>query len=286
MADETPVIESVAAPEIQAKAEKLGWIPPTRFKGEPERFVDAQEYLDRGEQVLPIVKEHNRRLQGEVEALRSESAATKKALQAATEAIDDLRERHSAETQRAVEAAKTDLKTRLAAASEAGDHAAIAEITGMMIELREANEETPPPPKKKPEEPAPVTIPAFQREWNAENPWYGTDRRRTQLALGIAQELREAGTTLTGRDFLDKVKEELDTMLGDKREPTSKVEGARSSGNGGGSRGSGGKSFSALPAEAKAACDADAKQFVGKGKRYETLDAWRKRYTEIYFEKD
>ena len=55
------VVESAAAPEVQAEAEKLGWIPATRYKGDAERFVDADEFIKRGETVLPIVKEQNRR---------------------------------------------------------------------------------------------------------------------------------------------------------------------------------------------------------------------------------
>jgi len=46
------------------------------------------------------------------------------------------------------------------------------------------------------------------------------------------------------------------------------------------------KSYAALPAEAKAACDAEVNRFVGPGKKYQTADAWRARYAEIYFEKD
>ena len=77
-----PLVESGATPEVQAQAEAMGWIPPTRFRGDPERFIDADAYIKRGEEILPIVKEQNKRLQAELAALRGESSKTAAALAA------------------------------------------------------------------------------------------------------------------------------------------------------------------------------------------------------------
>ena len=278
----TPLVESAAAAEVQEKAAKMGWIPPERFKGDPERFVDAEEYIERGETVLPIVKEHNKRLQAELDRVKAESAAHASALKAAQDAIEQIEERHSVATQKAVENAKLQVKAQLAAASEAGDHEGVAELTDQLVKLNKT-EEVPAP--KKPAAPPPQQFipPPDLQEWNEENPWFGTDKRKTALALGIAQELREGGDSSTGRRFFEKVGAELEAMLGGAATPTSKVEGARN-GSEGDVRTGGRKGYSALPADARAACDADAKQFVGPTKRYKTQDEWRKRYAEIYFE--
>ncbi len=288
MADQDIALKSEASAEIQTKAQQMGWIPPDRYKGNPERFTDAQEYLDRGEQVLPIVRASNKRLEQELQTQRAETEALKASLAAASTAIEEIQERHSVETVKAVEAARRDLQTRLKEASEAGDHAAIAEITGLMVDLKAVADE---PKVEKKEEKAvlPAALSeedaAELRAWNLENPWYGTDRRKTALALGIAQELREAGSKLKGRLFYDKIVEELNETLGTKRESTPKVEGARGSGDGGGGGGTRGpKAYSALPPEAKAACDADIPRFVGKDKKYKTAAEWQKRYADIYFE--
>jgi len=281
-------IESAAPPEVQRKAEQMGWIPPSRFKGEPERFVDAEEYLARGEQVLPIVRANNQKLQQELNDLRAESTKTREALEKANQALEEINERHSVETQKAVERARNDLKARLKQASEEGDHEAVAEITGLMIDLKAAAEAPKPAEEKKKPEAAktePFVLPADLKEWNAANPWFGSDRRRTSLALGIAQEMREAGTDLTGVAFYEKIREEVEATFG-AAPAGSKVEGARASGVAEtGVRGSAGKKgYASLPADAKAACDADAKQFVGAGKRFKTADEWRARYAELYFQ--
>lgn len=282
---EDAILESVAPAEVQQKAEKMGWIPPARFKGAAENFVDAQEFIERGEQILPIVRSQNQRLQAEVEQLRGGYAETQAALKRAEKALDEINERHSVETQKAVERAHTELKGKLAAALEAGDHAGVAEITGLMVDLKAAQTEPPAVKKEEtPPAPKPAEIPEDLKEWNKANPWYGTDRRRTSLALGIAQELRDAGNTATGVEFYNQVAAGVAEVFGEGEPPASKVEGARGSGAGGGGPARGGKGYASLPADARAACDADTKNFVGEGKRYKTAAEWQKRFAELYFE--
>lgn len=283
MTDQT-VIESAATPEMQAKAEKMGWIPPARYRGEPERFVDADEYVARGEQVLPIVRAQNQRLQDEVASLKASQAALQESLQKANTALEEIEERHTVATVKAVEQAKKDLQKRLAEAHDAGDSAAIAEITGLMVDLNASSAE--PPKKKEPETkplPQPAAVPPELKAWQEANPWFGTDKRKTALALSIAQELRDSGTTLEGAAFYEKVREELEATLGGPAGAGSKVEGARGS-EAGTARVGAKKGFAALPADAKAACDAESRNFVGAGKRYKTVDAWRERYAELYFQ--
>ena len=275
--------ESGASPEVQAKAEKLGWIPPTRFKGDPERFIDAEEYLERGETVLPIVKEHNRRLEAELAEVRKEASTNAAALKAAQAAIEQIEERHTVATQKAVENARAQVKAQLAAASEAGDYEGVAELTDQLTQLKAAQEvaNKEEPLKATPAPQAAFVPPPEMVAWNEENPWFGTDKRKTALALGIAQELREGGESATGRRFFDLVVEEMNQTLATPPQSSSRVEGAR---NGSGASKGGAKGFDALPAEAKAACDADARRFVGPAKRFKTAAEWRNRYAELYFE--
>jgi len=123
------------------------------------------------------------------------------------------------------------------------------------------------------------------KDWNAENPWFGTNRRQTALALGIAQELREGGDTSTGRVFYEKVRVEMEKELGGGKEPpVDKVEGGRH-GSDGETRQSGRKNgFASLPADAKAACDADYRSNVKIKAKYPDITAWRNRYAELYNE--
>ena len=275
------LVTSNDTPEVQAQAERIGWIPPSRFKGDPERFVDASLYIERGETVLPIVREHNKRLQEQVAGLQSEVHSTKNALKSAQAAIEQIEERHTVDTQKAVERARAEVKSQLAVASEAGDHIGVAELTDQLTRLKEAVPDT------KPLRAEPQAAPAIDPDlvaWASENTWFEKDKRKTALALGIAQDLRDQGFAVKGRAFYDKVGEELTAMLAPSSSPRGdKVDGGRGGAEGEG-RGSGGnKGYAALPADAKAACDADGKRFIGEGKKYKTQAEWRSRYATLYF---
>jgi hypothetical protein len=278
---EAVTLESSAPPEVQQRAESMGWIPPTRYKGEPERFIDAEAYIERGETVLPIVKQQNAKLKAELDAVRAQSQAQADALAKAQAAIEQIEERHSVATQKAVERAKEEVKMQLAAASEAGDHEGVAALTDKLVELRTAEKAPVEKPVAKPTEPAPFTPPADLTEWIQENQWFQTDRKRTALALAVAQELREGGDVSTGRNFYDKVAREVNKLFEPSAPATSKVEGARNGEDA--SAGSSKKGYASLPADAKAACDADTRKFVGPNKKYKTEGEWRNRFAELYF---
>jgi hypothetical protein len=283
MADAETMVESSAPPDVQKQAEQMGWIPPSRFRGDPERFVDADTYIKRGEEVLPIVREQNKRLHTELDAVKADAAKTQAALKAAQTAIDQMEERHTVATQKAVEDARKQLKAQLAAASEAGDHEGVAELTDKLTLMSTAEAPAAKAPVATPTPPVFVPPPELI-EWNSENPWFGQDKRKTALALAVAQELRDGGETSQGRTFFDKVLVEVDKTLGVQAPRGDKVEGARGGSDGGEARSSGrGKGYAALPADAKSACDAEARRFVGEGKKYKTQADWRNRYAEIYF---
>ena len=280
---EPPTIESTATPEQQAAAEAIGWIPPSRFRGDPERFTDADVYIERGETVLPIVKKHNKDLQTKIDGLEADAAETKTALTAALSTIDEIEERHAVDTQKAIENAKEETKAALAAANAAGDHEAVAELTNNLVELNTPEPEVKPEPKAA--EPAPFTPAPSMVAWNEANPWFGVDRRKTALALAVADELREGGETAVDGAFFDLVGAEVDKVFGAPAPRVDKVEGgANGSGVDTRVRAAGSSSYNAMPAEAKAACMADAKKFVGEGKRYKTEAEWQSRYAELYFQ--
>ena len=277
-------LESKCPPEVQEKAEREGWIPPARFRGDPARFTDADEYLRRGEEVLPIVKAQLKDTKAELENLRAVAAETKAALAQAQETLADIEARHTVDKQRAIDEAKASVKEALKRASEAGDHEAVAELTEQMVELREAGKVEEKKEEKKDE---PAKTPEISPElvaWKKDNPWFETDRKKTHFAMGVAEELRANGDTSKGREFFDKVSTEVEAFFGEKEAPTSKVEGNR--GSSGTRSAAGKKSFDALPAEAKAACQADTRKFVGEGKRFKTAAEWHDYYAGVYFSQE
>ena len=288
MSDESEVQSD---PKIEAKATSMGWVPQEKFRGDTSKWVDAQTFVERGEQFMPLLKANNRRLEEQHHATLQEVQRLNSLLEASQTAIAELKEFHDSDTRRAVEASKSRLLAELKAAKKDGDTDLEVELTDQLTEVNAALAKEVPKKKEEPVKQTESKIdPAFTA-WQSreENSWFGKDRRKTTLAIAIAQELRQAGDRTVGEAFYEKVSEELNATLGTKREedderPASKVGGSRGgSGNGGSS---GGKAYKDLPADAKAACEQQGSKLVGEGKAFKTKAEWQTYYADLYFKEN
>jgi hypothetical protein len=166
---DTPIVESKATPEVRAQAEQMGWIPDTRYKGDPENFVDADEYVRRGETVLPIIKKTNENLRNELTQTRAEAKKMAESLAATQAAINEMQARHVVEKQKAVAEARAQVRADLAKASEEGDHVQVALLTDKLVEMAQPE---PAPVPKQVAAPKEWTPPAEMVAWNG---WFGKD---------------------------------------------------------------------------------------------------------------
>jgi TolA-binding protein len=54
-------------------------------------------------------------------------------------------------------------------------------------------------------------------EWQAENPWFGKNKAKTEFALLYARQLRQDGSTLTGRPFYDAISAKIKDVFSDEK---------------------------------------------------------------------
>jgi hypothetical protein len=285
MAEENVAVD----PKIEASAREMGWVPKDQFRGGEDKWVDAETFVKRGEEVMPILKSQNKRLHQELDGLRGQLSETQELVKAGQEAITALKESQTEFTKQAVTRAKSEIRAKLREAREANDMDAIGELEDQLDDIREAERDVKAAAKAPAASPAaspaaPKIDPEFVA-WQRENPWFGTDRRRTALVLAEAEELRadRANANLLGRAFYDKAAANADAIL-NPRSTTSKVE------NGSGSAtphasGSGGakKSYRDLPSDAKGVCDRQAAMLVGPGRAFKTLAEWQQNYADQFF---
>jgi len=268
--------------DIEARALEMGWAPKEEFRGDPEKWIDAETYVRRGEELMPILKANNKRLSEELSQVKSELKKTNEMLTASSESIEALKEFNSELVRKEAKKQLETMKDALKEARQEGDVDKEVEISEQIREhsaaLKEAEKK---PVEKKVEAPAqdPTQNPEWQA-WVAENQWFGKDKRRTALALGVAEEIKEA-EKLTGRALLDRVSEEVEKTFGGGAPKIDKVEGG-----GGGRRAAGsgnGKSFADLPQEAKEICERQSNRLVGEGRAFKNMQEWRQHYTKQYF---
>lgn len=266
---------------VEDRARAIGWVPPEEHRGHLEHPLTAEEFLERGETLMPILRANNRKLEESQRKLQEDNNRLAQLFAASQESITALQEMHEQSVQAAVEKARRELRRELIEARQEGDVELELEVQERLDKLNAA-----PAPK-----PAPAPAPAPQaggqldpemQAWMRDNPWFNTDARKTNLAVGIANQLRADPDNdhLQGRAFFDRVSEVMAERTGP---AVSKVSGGRPSGEGGGGGGSVGKGYGSLPAEAKAACDAQAKRLVGEGRAFKDMAAWQSYYAKEYY---
>src|SRR6185503_5830853 len=98
---------SAAAAAVEAEAAKMGWTPKSEFRGDPAKWRPADEFVERGKNMLPIVQAKVKRQETQIEEL--------------TRTVKDFADHMSKTDQRAYDRAMADLKQQRKEALAAGD---------------------------------------------------------------------------------------------------------------------------------------------------------------------
>jgi len=277
-----------------AKAREMGWFPKENFNGDPKDFIDADEFVSRGEKLMPILKANNRKLANTVKQQGVQLQQLSTQLTQAQKQLAEFSKQNLQSNLERLKGRKQQLLAVKVAAKQADDAAgetqAEEDLRQIDSEIGEATKalgsaSSSEPPVKQPTKEKPAVSPAFS-QWQAKNPWYGSDKVKTRYADGVAAHLRSdpENAGMDDEAFFDTISREVQSQFPNQRS-TSKVEGGgNGSGNGGGSGGTG-NSYSDLPSDAKAICDRQAQnsRLVGKGKQFETADAYKEHYVAEYF---
>lgn len=278
--------------EFETSAREMGWVPKEEWKDDQNRWVDAKTFVERGEQILPILQANNRRLKKDLLTRDRELDSLKQSLEAAQKSIRALQKQYTETTQREVEKAKAELREQLINAREAGDTRAEFAIQDKLQDLTAAQTQA----KEDHEDGQAGTQGTKQPEfhpdfvaWQKENSWFGDtsnpeNKKRTKAIIRIGEDLREDGDTTTGIAFMNKCLAELEKQEGkatqsQQTRTNSKVESGTP-----GARSGGGRDFDKLPKEAKDICHADSERFVGPGKMFKTEKEWEDHYAKLYNE--
>jgi hypothetical protein len=271
-------------PQTEADARLVGWIPKSEFKGDPEKWKPASEFLKLAESQLPMARANNRALKETNAQLVARLRKQEEMITGLQESMRALEEFHSEDTKRKVEVARAKLIKELKEARAAGDVDAEAEILDALTQAPKP-EET--PPVKPAAQPRPQNDPVFEA-WKLDNPWFEADPIKRGIAVGFAQKIREdpSKNHIQGRAYFEEAARMADEFLAKREAParSDKTEGGGGGGTGGGSGMPKGKGYAQMPPDAKAQCDKEAKKFVGKSDRFKTLADWQAYYAKTYWE--
>jgi cell division septum initiation protein DivIVA len=250
--------------DIEARARRHGWIPEEEWdaaRAEKEgrrkpKFVSAEEFLDRVENDMPIMRERLERNTQVIGNLEHKLAESTKKIDEMTSIFKTQQEWHKDALKRAREQGRAEAEAQMRAAVEDGDptkyDTAKAKLDEIIEEERKLDttgaggaDEDEPPPKKPNRDPAIAA-------WQAENPWFDAD-----LTLNHYMVEREAAVAmeqpgLAMSDRLAKAKRQVMAKFPEKFGINPRRNGAPAADMPSGDRGGGGSSsieaiFSRLP---------------------------------------
>ena len=287
------------AQELESAARRMGWRPKEEFHGPEADWVDAKTFVDNGKRILPIVNANLARERERNAALQTELEGTKSRVAELSQTVDSLKTFQAEVAQQQRDRIRAEEMAKLRAAREAGDVEAEVKALDKIAETREE----PAAPAAKPTVikdgpgtvngaagPAQVQRPVTPtaREWAAENPWFGTDAVKTDVAMGVNARLSASGRFegLDERQRLDLIARE--TLKHFNPAPpaaaaaASRVEGGGRPAEGGGETAGGG--FDNLPADVRAAADEQGERLglIGPNKAFKTKAEWREYYARMY----
>jgi hypothetical protein len=252
--------EREVSPEIIAKAEKMGWTPKDQFKGDPDKWRPADEFVERGENMLPLLRSQVKRQERQI----AELSAT----------VKDFTEHLSKTEKRAYDKALADLKEARAAAIKAGDGETFDKVDDAIADLRDKMK-----PKEAPQQDGAIPEKDFN-EWLSRNRW-AEEEEMQDIGVGIRKTLHKQHPDATPLELLDLVTKEVKRRFPEKfenprRNTAAAVEGAAPP------RKSGGKTYADLPADARAACDRMARN--GYADKPKEMAEFKAAYVKSFFE--
>lgn len=222
--------------DYAAEAAREGWVPKDQWRGDEAQWIDAQEFVERGKQVLPIVNAKLRRANQRIEELTSTVTQFK-----------PFMDRAIASERAQKEAAIAELEKVRAKAITDGDgdtfNRADAEIN-----------------RRRAESAQPEAADPALNQWLSENNWYGADTAMTVYADHVGQTYRDRFPNASPKDVLDHIGAEVKAEYPHKFRAPAAVEGsAPKAPEGRGKK----KGYADLPDDAKKACDQFCKDIPG-----------------------
>mgnify|MGYP003332612499 FL=1 len=259
------------APEVnpvEEEARAQGWVGKDEFRGSDDDWVDADTFVKRGKEIMPILRKNNEKLLKELGEAKKAAEEARSAALEFKKYQQDISERKIGELQSQIE----HLKQAKRDAITTGDGDRVIAIDDAIDEIKEQQREAKSDAAlriaevQKQQQQAVTLDPTFNA-WLDRNKWFGSDNKLTSVANALGESLRRDNPNLIGADFLTALDKELQDTFPDKFgkvKRQSPVEGGSHSGRSSGGR----KSYDNLPAEAKTACDRFVKQGLMTREQY------------------
>lgn len=247
--EQEPIPAEKEAPDqdIEKEAALMGWQPKEQFRGNPEEWADAETYVKRGREIMPILRKNNERLIAKVMELDKARMEDRRTFEELHKFQQDALERERAATLAALRA------TRREAIEQADGEA----FERAEQQIREVEAYKPPAAPA----PAPPLVDPNFAEWHEKNDWYTRDKALTALADSLIDVVASEGFEPRSPEFLEEIGRRVRQSAPAKFTNPNRARPAAVDPPAPRQRKPAGKSYDDLPQEAKELCD----RFVNSG---------------------
>lgn len=245
--------------DIEATARRMGWRPKEEYKGDESKWVEADAFVARIQDEVPVLKRTLRDMDSKFAKLEQKLAEQ-------TQVLTDFREFASRGEKRAYERALAELTAQrevaVAHADTEGFKAAEAAIAKLNEETKPTTTErkADPPPRT---ETTPQPVPEIS-DWMSRNSWFNTDTELHEEARLIDASLmrRHPGMPIAERLEMvtARVRKEFPEKFGNVRRDAAATVAQPGGQTTTRKRG---RTYDDLPSEAKRACDKFVKTIPG-----------------------
>jgi len=266
--------DEIAAAAEEKRAKALGWSPKDQWRGDPAKWVPAEEFLDGVMANRKAFNDRFARLETrqteQARRLEADNAELKRQLGETTQVLGELNTRQKTTHERAYAKAKADLEARAKAAVVDADvpayEATQAEIKQLekdnaphVVETRREEQRREPERQAEDAQRRPQVDPAVVA-WLEENPWYQSNPRLASHAMSEDAYLKGTKPDMPIADRLKLVADDTkkrfpEFFANERREAPAATLNSRGGLGGGNGQGQRQRGYADLPAEDKAQCD-------------------------------
>lgn len=254
--------------DVEARARRMGWRPKEEFRGPPDRWSSAEDFIARGENELPILRERNRNLDRQLEETGRTVTELKTRMEQTGEVLSSMREMGLKAEERAYRKARTEIEEEMRTRAAAADVVGVTETQRKLEELDKERDAAKVAPAavvaKAADAPAAKPRDPVAEQWIADNPWFTSDAEMNSTAQGIHTGMLQSRKDLSLADNLAETKRRIMKLYPEKFANANRDEAiavAQPSGNAPApTNRNKKKTYADLPADAKAACDKYVKQ--------------------------
>ena len=237
--------------DFVAEAKSEGWRPKDEWKGDPDKWVEAETFVERGEKISGILK-------SKVDRLEQRLNKAEKANQQFGEYHKKTIEKERKEYERRI----THLESLRSEAIDNGDGQTFTKIDR---EIGSIKQNMPSPPEE------PYSMDPIEAQWLTSNQWYNSDQNMRAYADGVSDVVASEG--YQGQARLDEITRRTKETFPDKfGNPNRDREGNTGGGAPVDEAPAKKASYKNLDKEGKEACD----DFVSQG--FMTQDEYVKQY--------